>query len=102
MFKIHLQLFSLCLVLSINKIESRNIQKISKPVYETIGPNVVKTGLITKWLIHKAKKFLLLSAFMLLAKAPVQNVTEKQETKKPKCDKTVEPINIVPYPRIGW
>ena len=101
MFKVHLQLFFICLVLSINKIESRNIQKISNPVYETIGPNVVKTGIITKWLIHKAKKFLLLSSFMLLAKPQVQDVKEKQETKKPKSDNSVEPINIVPYPRIG-
>ena len=83
-------------------IESRSILKISKPVYETNGPKVVKTGIVTKWLIHKANKFLLLSAFMLLPKPQVQNVTEKPDiSNKPKSDSSVEPINVGLYPRIG-
>ena len=99
MFKVHLQLFFLCLVLSINKIESRNIKKIFGPVYQSAGQKVVKTEIITKWLLHKANKFLLLASFMLLAKPQIQNATKKEEIVK--NPESVEPINIVPYPRIG-
>ena len=100
MFRIHVHLFSLCLVLSFKNIESRNIHGISKPLYETIGAKVVKTGIITKWLFNKANKFLLLSSFLLLAKPKVQNVTEKEDiVKKSKSVNFADPINIVPYPR---
>ena len=101
MFKIHPHLLLIGLVLSFNNIESRNIWKKSKNVSEPNGPNVAKTGMSTNWLIQTANKFLRISSIMLLAKPQVQNVTEKQESKKPKSDNSVEPINIVPYPRIG-
>ena len=75
---------------------------MSKPVYETHGVNVVKTGNMTKWLKTQANKFLLLSAFMLLAKPQVQNATKKEDiAKKTKSAKSVEPIHNMPYPRIG-
>ena len=84
MFKIHLHLFFLCLVLSFNKIESRNISKKSKPVYKTSGAQVVKTGMITTWLRQKAKNLLFLSALMLLAKPQVQVQANEEIFKKPK------------------
>ena len=75
-----------------------------KPVYETIGGKVVKTGILTKWFIKKSNKFLLLASFMLLAKTQVQNVTKKEDiVKNPKAVEPINivPFNIVPYPRIG-
>ena len=79
MFKIHLHLCFLCLVLSFNKIESRNISNISKPVYETSGAKVVKTGMFTKWLRQKSMKVILLASLMLLAKPQVQTVIANEE-----------------------
>ena len=84
MFNIRLHLFCVCLVLSFYKIESRNVLKKSKPVYETSGAKVVKTGSITKWLRQKAMKSLLLASLMLLPKPQVQIVKANEETfKKP-------------------
>ena len=111
MFNIHLHLFFLCLVLSIKKVESRNILKLSKPVYTTNDETVpvpslslsrmAKTGIITKVLLQKANKFLLLSSFMLLAKPQVQHIEEKEN--KPKKSKPVISVknNMLPYPRTG-
>ena len=82
MFKIHLHFFSIFLVLS-NNIESRNILKKSKPVFETSGEKVVKTGIITKWLRQKDTKILFLYSFLLLAKPQVQIVVANKELAKP-------------------
>ena len=117
MFNIHLHLLLLCLVLSFKKVDSRNIftaksvyktnyVKVVKPIQTEPVPSLSlsrmsKTGIITKLLIHKAKKFLLLSSFMLLAKPQVQNITEKEDiSKKPKPVMSVK-NNRVPYVRVG-
>ena len=118
MFNIHLHLFFLCLVLSIKKVESKSILKISKPVYKTNGENVVKiiqaeflpslsllrmakTGIITKLLLQKAKKFLLLSSFMLLDKAQLKHFAEKEDILKKSRPVISMKNNILPYPRAG-
>ena len=101
MFKIHLHLMFLCLVLSFKNIESRNILKKFKPLYEPSGAKAVKTGMVTTWLRQKTMKFILLSSFILLAKEGI--------FKKPKSVTYGRKINIpaypnvqIPYPRIGW
>ena len=103
MFKIHLHLFFLWLVLSFNKIESSNTLKISKPVYKTNDVNVNRTRVITKCLREKTSKFLFLSSFLLLAKPQLQIVLAMEDmAMKPKSVNSVNPMNIMPYPRIGW
>ena len=74
----------------------------AEPVSSLSLSRMSKTGIITKLLIHKAKKFLLLSSLMLLAKPQVQNITEKEDiSKKPKPVMSVK-NNRVPYVRVGW
>ena len=120
MFNFHLHLLLLCLVLSFKKVDSRYMLKIAKFVYKKNEVNVVKTiqaepvpslnisrmvktGIITKLLLQKARKFLFLSSLRLLTRPQVKNVTEENEdiSKKPKSMISVKPINIIPYPRIG-